>query len=220
MMDPSNRRAVHYLQKSEFHGFPKADFNCSFVYLWHSHAPLQLSGAYQLQGTADTFCCHISSTKPFIHTYFQESSRVPMLAAQCETGLFCALIGGRGRISEEPWRTFGETAVRHRARPHPRPRPPQTTTTARRGSSVDYFDLGAATDNESVIKNGSNRNRDSTMAENQAAKPAGPNVASGDAAGSSAAGIPFYEKQRQHLKELISRRRALEKKLVRPTRFR
>ena len=95
-----------------------------------------------------------------------------------------------------------------------------TTTTARRGSSVDYFDLDATTDNVPVIKNGSNRNRDSTMAENQAPKPAGPNAASGDAAGSSAAGIPFYEKQRQHLKELISRRRALEKKLVRPTRLR
>jgi chromatin modification-related protein EAF6 len=56
------------------------------------------------------------------------------------------------------------------------------------------------------------------MAENQTPKPSGPNAASGEAAGSSAAGIPFYEKQRQHLKELISRRRALEKKLVRPTR--
>ncbi|KAL2023476.1 hypothetical protein VTK56DRAFT_2472 [Thermocarpiscus australiensis] len=43
----------------------------------------------------------------------------------------------------------------------------------------------------------------------------------GDAASSSAAaaaaagaGIPFYEKQRQHLKDLIARRRALEKKLA------
>ena len=105
--------------------------------------------------------------------------------------------------------------MRHRAR---RP-PPQITTTARRGSLVDYFDLGAATDNISV-KNGSTKNKDSTMAENQTPKPAGPNAASGDAAGSSAAGIPFYEKQRQHLKELISRRRALEKKLVRSTRLR
>jgi chromatin modification-related protein EAF6 len=35
----------------------------------------------------------------------------------------------------------------------------------------------------------------------------------GDAAG-SAAGIPFYEKQRQHLKSLIAQRRALERKLV------
>ncbi|KAK4100591.1 NuA4-domain-containing protein, partial [Parathielavia hyrcaniae] len=35
-----------------------------------------------------------------------------------------------------------------------------------------------------------------------------------DTAASSAAGIPFYEKQRQHLKELIARRRAMEKKLA------
>jgi chromatin modification-related protein EAF6 len=33
--------------------------------------------------------------------------------------------------------------------------------------------------------------------------------------GDAAAGIPFYEKQRQHLKELITRKRALEKKIVR-----
>jgi chromatin modification-related protein EAF6 len=30
----------------------------------------------------------------------------------------------------------------------------------------------------------------------------------------AAAGIPFYEKQRQHLKELITKRRLLEKRLV------
>lgn len=50
-----------------------------------------------------------------------------------------------------------------------------------------------------------------------AVKSAGPNGTSGDTNTSSAAGIPFYEKQRQHLKELIARRRALEKKLVRRT---
>ncbi|KAK0657204.1 histone acetyltransferase subunit NuA4-domain-containing protein [Cercophora newfieldiana] len=33
-------------------------------------------------------------------------------------------------------------------------------------------------------------------------------------AGDAAAGIPFYEKQRQHLKELIARKRALEKRLA------
>jgi hypothetical protein len=33
-------------------------------------------------------------------------------------------------------------------------------------------------------------------------------------ASDAAAGIPFYEKQRQHLKELIARKRALEKRLV------
>jgi len=36
-------------------------------------------------------------------------------------------------------------------------------------------------------------------------------------AGDAAAGIPFYEKQRQHLKELIARKRTLEKRLVRTT---
>ncbi|KAH6853437.1 histone acetyltransferase subunit NuA4-domain-containing protein [Chaetomium sp. MPI-CAGE-AT-0009] len=46
-------------------------------------------------------------------------------------------------------------------------------------------------------------------------KPTGTNGTGGDAASSSsAAGIPFYEKQRQQLKELISRKRALEKKLT------
>ncbi|KAK3300054.1 histone acetyltransferase subunit NuA4-domain-containing protein [Chaetomium fimeti] len=45
-------------------------------------------------------------------------------------------------------------------------------------------------------------------------KSAGANGPGGDAASSSsAAGIPFYEKQRQQLKELISRKRTLEKKL-------
>ncbi|EAQ93602.1 hypothetical protein CHGG_01837 [Chaetomium globosum CBS 148.51] len=45
-------------------------------------------------------------------------------------------------------------------------------------------------------------------------KSTGANGTGGDAASSSsAAGIPFYEKQRQQLKELISRKRALEKKL-------
>ncbi|KAK0632130.1 histone acetyltransferase subunit NuA4-domain-containing protein [Immersiella caudata] len=33
-------------------------------------------------------------------------------------------------------------------------------------------------------------------------------------ANDAAAGIPFYEKQRQHLKELIARKRALEKRLA------
>jgi chromatin modification-related protein EAF6 len=40
------------------------------------------------------------------------------------------------------------------------------------------------------------------------------NASSGDTANSSAAGIPYYEKQRQHLKELIFKRKQLEKKLV------
>jgi len=43
------------------------------------------------------------------------------------------------------------------------------------------------------------------MADNSANK-AGPDTA--------AAGIPFYEKQRQHLKELIGRKRALEKRII------
>lgn len=32
--------------------------------------------------------------------------------------------------------------------------------------------------------------------------------------GGVAAGIPYYEKQRQHLREMIARKRALEKRLV------
>ena len=36
--------------------------------------------------------------------------------------------------------------------------------------------------------------------------------------GDAAAGIPFYEKQRQHLKDLIAKRRALEKRIVRTLR--
>ncbi len=47
------------------------------------------------------------------------------------------------------------------------------------------------------------------------AKSGGANGTSDTASSSAAAGIPFYEKQRLHLKELIARRRALEKKLVR-----
>jgi chromatin modification-related protein EAF6 len=43
-------------------------------------------------------------------------------------------------------------------------------------------------------------------------KPAGPN---GVGDGAATAGIPFYEKERQHLKSLIAQRRALEKRLVR-----
>ncbi|KAL2127820.1 hypothetical protein VTI74DRAFT_10121 [Chaetomium olivicolor] len=41
-----------------------------------------------------------------------------------------------------------------------------------------------------------------------------PNGTSDATAASAQAGIPFYEKQRQHLKELITRRRMLEKKLA------
>lgn len=32
--------------------------------------------------------------------------------------------------------------------------------------------------------------------------------------GDAAAGVPFYEKQRQQLKELISKKKALDKKIV------
>ncbi|KAK3341199.1 histone acetyltransferase subunit NuA4-domain-containing protein [Lasiosphaeria hispida] len=47
------------------------------------------------------------------------------------------------------------------------------------------------------------------MAENAPAKLAG-----AGANDTAAAGIPFYEKQRQHLKELIARKRALEKRIA------
>ncbi|KAL1843747.1 hypothetical protein VTJ49DRAFT_128 [Mycothermus thermophilus] len=40
------------------------------------------------------------------------------------------------------------------------------------------------------------------------------NASSGDTAASSAAGIPYYEKQRHHLKELIFKRKQMEKKLA------
>lgn len=45
------------------------------------------------------------------------------------------------------------------------------------------------------------------MAENVAPKAAATN-------GDSAAGLPFYEKQRQHLKELLAKKRNLDKKIV------
>jgi chromatin modification-related protein EAF6 len=45
------------------------------------------------------------------------------------------------------------------------------------------------------------------MAENATPKAAAVN-------GDSAAGIPFYEKQRQHLKELLAKKRALDKRIV------
>ena len=44
------------------------------------------------------------------------------------------------------------------------------------------------------------------MAENNAPK--------GVSAKEAVAGVPFYERQRQHLKELISKRRVLEKRIV------
>jgi hypothetical protein len=52
------------------------------------------------------------------------------------------------------------------------------------------------------------RKENRRMAEN--VPPVKPGTENGDAT----AGVPFYEKQRQHLKELITRRRALEKRLV------
>ena len=54
-----------------------------------------------------------------------------------------------------------------------------------------------------------------TSAAGIASAKSGANGTSDTASSSAAAGIPFYEKQRLHLKELIARRRALEKKLVR-----
>ena len=96
--------------------------------------------------------------------------------------------------------------------------PPPTANTARQqdNSWLDFFDLSAATKNLGIYDN-SNCTRAAAMTESAApgvGKTNGPNGNNGDA-NSSAAGIPFYEKQRQHLKELIGRRRALEKKLVR-----
>jgi hypothetical protein len=127
-----------------------------------------------------------------------------MLIAQCETGIFCALIGGRGLVT-----TLGDSAVhpstRHRLAP--------IIDYQDQDSSLDFLSLGAGkTDGSSVSDS---KMTESTAAGGPAAKAAGPNGTS-DAAASSAAGIPFYEKQRQHLKELIARRRAMEKKLVRP----
>jgi hypothetical protein len=98
-------------------------------------------------------------------------------------------------------------------------------------SWLDYLDLDAATDLSSLDSGDDDYYRIITgdrgfrmAAENpggtksSSAGGAGVNgTGTGDAntASSSAAGIPFYEKQRQHLKELIAKKRALEKKLVR-----
>jgi chromatin modification-related protein EAF6 len=49
--------------------------------------------------------------------------------------------------------------------------------------------------------------------------PTGSASAAGSAAGNAAAGLPYYEKQRQHLKEMIARKRALEKRLVSSNRM-
>ncbi|KAL1856287.1 hypothetical protein VTK73DRAFT_8408 [Phialemonium thermophilum] len=51
------------------------------------------------------------------------------------------------------------------------------------------------------------------MADNAPPRPAVAGSGAGPA-GDAAAGLPFYEKQRQHLKELIAKRRALEKRLA------
>jgi hypothetical protein len=126
-----------------------------------------------------------------------------MLIAQCETGVFCALIGGRG-----PVRTLGDSALDPSTRHHPAP----IIDRQQQGSSLDFLSLGAGKTKGSSTAD--SRMTESTAAGGGAAKAAGPNGTS-DTAASSAAGIPFYEKQRQHLKELIARRRAMEKKLVR-----
>lgn len=48
------------------------------------------------------------------------------------------------------------------------------------------------------------------------AKSAGATGSGGGSSGAdSTAGLPFYQKQRQHLRELIARRKALDRKLVR-----
>lgn len=63
--------------------------------------------------------------------------------------------------------------------------------------------------------------RNSKMTENPASSAPKPAAATANgvdgasAQSSAAAGIPFYEKQRQHLKELITRKRMLDKRLVR-----
>jgi len=130
-----------------------------------------------------------------------------MFTAQCETGIFCALVDRR--------------TVHMNVGTGTRPVSPPSTNRSQRGDSIDFLDLLSDTTRTLSLHSdcGSNHDSDSTMAENSAAgigtaKSAGANGSS-DTASSSAAGIPFYEKQRQHLKELIARRRALEKKLVR-----
>lgn len=54
------------------------------------------------------------------------------------------------------------------------------------------------------------------MTDNPPPPAGGPMMHAGNTA---AAGIPYYEKQRQHLKEMINRKRALEKRLVSPLPF-
>ncbi len=91
-----------------------------------------------------------------------------------------------------------------------------TTTQQKDNSWLDFLDLSAATKKLGIYDD-SNCSRAAAMTESAApgvSKSNGSNGTNGDTTSSSAAGIPFYEKQRQHLKELIGRRRALEKKLV------
>jgi chromatin modification-related protein EAF6 len=56
------------------------------------------------------------------------------------------------------------------------------------------------------------------MTENAPPGPGGGASVAGSNPG-AAAGIPYYEKQRQHLREMIARKRALEKRLVRSPSF-
>jgi chromatin modification-related protein EAF6 len=134
-----------------------------------------------------------------------------MVVAQCETEAFCALIGWRRARQHHAQSAFGPTVLEH---PN-NPRPPYLYEYLR--NSYRTPTLGFALDGGSKID--TNSNTRSTMTDNTALggapKSAGANGSGDGVSSSSAAGIPFYEKQRQHLKELITRKRTLEKRLVR-----
>ena len=77
---------------------------------------------------------------------------------------------------------------------------------------IDTFDYQSRLQYRSASSTISDWDTNIDMAENATPKAAG--VVNG---GDSAAGVPFYEKQRQHLKELIAKKKALDARIVSET---
>lgn len=109
--------------------------------------------------------------------------------------IFCAMIGHRFT-----WAVHQPLQVLHVS---------ATDTTIRHQNQDALDDFDASSGNHANHNGNSSAHRPKTVRMTEQGNP--PKSAG---AGDAAAGIPFYEKQRQHLKELIARKRALEKRLV------